>query len=413
MLVIVEEEHGAHRTGSSFAAFFNIVCVVAGTGVLALPKVLADGGWWALTLFVVTAGVSIVTSILLIECLYYKEGSRLEEFPDIAEVAFGRVARNFTKFFHYSISLSSGCIYILLSGLHTHEMLTSYAPSINLSPKFWIGISGIIVGVPFAMLKTLKEVTLLGVFGAFTTLVSVLCVAIQGGFTYANSTTSPIHQDFIAIGFPTAFATVAFSYGGTVVFPHVEGTMHNPKAWNRTLVLAIVAITSMYMLMAISGYLYYGQAVIAPVFKSMGKNIGSALGMVLITIHVLLAAPIYLCSFSLEQERVLNFEAMHPQKQFLARICFRGAIAVALTLTAMYIPYFKPLMAVFGAVSNSIIIFIIPVACHYKLFGSRNRSIFAHLTSIIILLFGIFGLFVGSFYAFKELIDAIKLGKTQ
>lgn len=40
--------HGIDREsegGSSFLAYFNIVCVVAGTGALGLPYALKQGGW--------------------------------------------------------------------------------------------------------------------------------------------------------------------------------------------------------------------------------------------------------------------------------------------------------------------------------------------------------------------------------
>jgi hypothetical protein len=40
--------HGIDREsegGSGFLAYFNIVCVVAGTGALSLPYALRQGGW--------------------------------------------------------------------------------------------------------------------------------------------------------------------------------------------------------------------------------------------------------------------------------------------------------------------------------------------------------------------------------
>ncbi|KAJ9082959.1 hypothetical protein DSO57_1039500 [Entomophthora muscae] len=72
-----------------------IVCVVAGTGTLGLPFALNQGGW------------------LLIECLYCREGERLEEFSDVGRAAFGTFGYYFVKVFQYSITLSAPCIYIL------------------------------------------------------------------------------------------------------------------------------------------------------------------------------------------------------------------------------------------------------------------------------------------------------------
>lgn len=53
--VITEDDHDENdhiefgidrsKQGSSFTAFFSVVCVVAGTGALGLPYGLAQGGW--------------------------------------------------------------------------------------------------------------------------------------------------------------------------------------------------------------------------------------------------------------------------------------------------------------------------------------------------------------------------------
>lgn len=47
------------KQGSSFTAFFNVVCVVAGTGALGLPYALSQGGW--IGLFIL--GLSWILSV--------------------------------------------------------------------------------------------------------------------------------------------------------------------------------------------------------------------------------------------------------------------------------------------------------------------------------------------------------------
>ncbi|KAJ9071205.1 hypothetical protein DSO57_1039321 [Entomophthora muscae] len=124
-----------NRTGSSFGTFVNIVCAMAGTGILGLPYALKQGGWLAVTLFFLGAAMAIYTSRMLIECLYYKPGSRLKEFPDIGEAAFGKFGRYFVKVFHYSASLSLACIYILLAGLNINRIILDYVGQEIISQK--------------------------------------------------------------------------------------------------------------------------------------------------------------------------------------------------------------------------------------------------------------------------------------
>jgi hypothetical protein len=51
----VSFSHGVERDekgGSAFLAYFNVVCVVAGTGALSLPYALKQGGWIGITIMI-------------------------------------------------------------------------------------------------------------------------------------------------------------------------------------------------------------------------------------------------------------------------------------------------------------------------------------------------------------------------
>lgn len=54
-------EFGIDRSkqGSSFTAFYSVVCVVAGTGALGLPYALSQGGWIGLFILVLSWILSV------------------------------------------------------------------------------------------------------------------------------------------------------------------------------------------------------------------------------------------------------------------------------------------------------------------------------------------------------------------
>lgn len=53
-------KYAGHKgSGSFFTAYFNVVCVVAGTGTLGLPKALAIGGWLGLLILGLAWGMAI------------------------------------------------------------------------------------------------------------------------------------------------------------------------------------------------------------------------------------------------------------------------------------------------------------------------------------------------------------------
>ncbi|KAI9292582.1 hypothetical protein K502DRAFT_325723 [Neoconidiobolus thromboides FSU 785] len=409
---ITSNKQDEHRTGSSFGAYFNIVCVVAGTGTLGLPYAIHTGGWVTLVLFFIAAILAMYTGKLLIECLYYKPGERLEEFPDIGEAAFGKFGRYFVKVFHYSILLSCACLYILLTGLNIHKVSTNLNNNTEiLSQQIWTLLAGIIIIIPTTLLKTLKEVAWLAAFGAFATFAVVIAVVVVGGLEmssvgYVQPSTKVVEWS----GLPLAMATIAFSYSGNVVYPHVEVGMKSPKRWNFVLLGAIVTITTMYVIVGVAGYLVYGSDVKSPIIDSLLESAsykaGAIFAYLVITLHVILAAPIYLCSFCLEQESWLKIDRkyMSATRELIFRAILRTVVGLVLTVIAIYVPYFNDLMALIGAVSNCIIIFLVPLACHYKLFGFKNRAIWEYVLSTLCVIVGVLGLILGSIDSVKNLI---------
>ncbi|KAJ9071204.1 hypothetical protein DSO57_1039320 [Entomophthora muscae] len=188
--------------------------------------------------------------------------------------------------------------------------------------------------------------------------------------------------------------------------------MKHPRSWNRVMAMSIVFVTSMYIVTGVAGYLCYGENVKSPILDSLPKGIISLAAYILITLHVILAAPIYLCSFAIEQERRLGIDRSHMSttKEFICRVTFRVCVVVILTLIAMFLPYFSDLMGLFGAVSGALVVFLIPVTCHYKLFGWRHRTLFQHLSAFVIVSVGIAGLILGTSSSVQELMTSIQKG---
>ncbi|KAJ9055816.1 hypothetical protein DSO57_1039282 [Entomophthora muscae] len=392
------EDHG---TASTFATYLNVVCIIAGSGTLSLPQAVALGGWTSLSFFIFTALATTYTSHLLISCLYCKQGQRLEQFADIGEASFGKVGRYLAKLFHYSVSLSSPTVYIYLTGENVFASFKILYGREILTRELWSIIGAVIILVPFALAKTLREVALLGIFGTFSTAVVVGVVAIYGGLDVPAvvGITQPIVFDTLG----SSLAIIAFAYGGTVCFPHVEASMRNPKAWTSVVGYGVATSTVFYFIVSITGYIYFGNTVEGNILKSLPQGVVAVVVYLLITLHVLVAAPIFLASFALEQENILNITVQHmgPQREFLIRVLFRASIVVLLTLAAVFVPNLTSLTGLAGAIANCMTIFIIPIICHFKLYGWRNRHFWEVPFAIAILIVGVFGLLFGT-------IDTIK-----
>ncbi|KAI8054431.1 transmembrane amino acid transporter protein-domain-containing protein [Syncephalis plumigaleata] len=399
-------QHGHERTSSSIGAYFNIICVIAGTGTLQLPLALHQGGWIGLILIALSALMAIYTGNLLIRCLYVFPGRRLTGYGDVGEAAFGRPGRWIVMFFNYAILLGVGCIYIMLVGSNTYKLLAASSAGSPLSERAWIAVAGAVVLLPVIAVKTLKEAAILSAFGTIATIVVVIVSATLSGIELSQPNHVAKEHSFVNPSqLAIALASISFSFGGNVVYPHVEATMRHPKSWSRVLGAAILTTCLIYFVICVPGYLAYGHETKSPIFDNLPKGAATTSAIILITIHVLLAAPILITSFSLDVENrfSVNVARLGRVKEFIYRAAIRTTTVCLLTVVAMVVPYFGDFMALLGALANCMIVFVLPIFCYLRLFGWWSVRKITLAWCFLIVAIGLFACVLGAIDAIKAL----------
>ncbi|CDS11082.1 hypothetical protein LRAMOSA03346 [Lichtheimia ramosa] len=394
-----------HGNGSWSTAYFNVVCVVAGTGTLGLPKAFATGGWLGILILFLAWAMACYSGVILIECLYYKPGERLHDFKQIGKVAYGWVGYAITSLLHFLNLFGCPALYLVLASENMHEMLKGTTGA--LTQPIWVIIWGCFVCIPLILFRTLKEITVIAAIGAICTMMAVFVVVIQGPMYHnANPQIPVMHDGVIWTGFPSALSTIAFSYGGNNTYPHAEHALKKPKQWKWAVISGLTTCTALYILTAVPGYWSFGRTVESPIYNSLPDGAGKLLSMIVMTIHVIFAIPIYACSFALEFERFCRIDEARIGKvfAFLGRAAVRAVTVVILCILAIFIPYFDSFMSLIGALCNCGLVFLIPVLCHLRLFGVRKRPIYELAFIALTLLLGIVGCIFGSIDAVKDLI---------
>ncbi|KXN74309.1 hypothetical protein CONCODRAFT_76940 [Conidiobolus coronatus NRRL 28638] len=393
--------------GSTWAAFINIVCLLAGTGTLGLPKAVSNGGWLSLILVVLGASLAHYNAQLVIQCIYSQPDRRLEGFAEIGEVSFGKWGRWIVQTLSFGMCLGISCIYIILIGTNLYELARFY--DLDISVKIWITISGIVVGLPYVCIKTMREVTALGIFGALCTLVVVVICIVRSLEDYPRELAAKevITYDIVNwSGIPLALTTIAFSFGGNAVFPHIEHAMQRPKNFAKATASSIGMVGLWYVAISIVCYFVYSNGVQSPVYESIPKDKWFVASLVIITLHVIMACPIYLCSFSLDLENAFNIstEYMTPNKERIVRISSRVITCAVITGISLVLPYFDSFMNLVGAITNGGLVFIVPPICHLKLFGFRKRPWYSYIIIAASLIIGAVCTVLGTIDAIKELV---------
>ncbi|KAI9481691.1 MAG: transmembrane amino acid transporter protein-domain-containing protein [Benjaminiella poitrasii] len=398
--------HDRENGSSSFGAYFNIVCVVAGTGILGLPLALKQGGWIGLLILVLSWTMSVYTAIILIRCLYAGGGkTRLNSYKDVATAAFGVIGGWVTFFFNAWIMLGAPVLYMVLSGANLNQLCRGTVAEIGDIP--WTIILSVAIAIPFILLKTMKELAWMSAFGVIAIFIVIVAVLAMAAIDKSNQVNIQ-HDVVIWDMFPIALSTISFSFGGNVVYPHVEASMKKPRDWPKVVAAGLSTCAAMYFIVAVSGYLVYGRNVLSPVYNSLPENAALIVIIVVITINVLLSAPILTTSFSLDVEEMLNIteERFGKTKEFLLRACLRIVIMTIVAVIACSVPHFGALMSLIGAFANCTLIFIFPVLFYLKLTGFRNKPIYELVWCAFVILLGLVGLIFGTIEAIKELIAA-------
>ncbi|KAI7852397.1 transmembrane amino acid transporter protein-domain-containing protein [Circinella umbellata] len=382
-----KNEYDVDRTngGSSFYAYFNVVCLVAGTGMLGLPLALRKGGWASLLMILLAWWMSCYTAIIIQKCMYKGKERRLASFKEIATEAFGRIG--------------------VLAAQNLNQICAGTAGEIGRLP--WTIIWCVVDGIVLIFIKSTNNVAWTSALGMVAIMVTILITIVLAGIDAPNQMNTH-HDNVIWDGFPIALATISFSFSGNVVYPNVEGVMKNPKHWPITIVGGLSTCAVMYLAIAVCGYYIYGTDVVNPVYNSTPDGIAKTIAILLITVNVVVSAPIFLASFALDVENMLNItvERWGKTKEFLIRTALRTAIMVFVGAVGILIPFFDLLMSLIGAFANCGVILIFPVLFYYRLTGFRNKSVLLHFWHFLIVLVGLVGLIFGTWTAIEDLINA-------
>ncbi|KAJ2379038.1 hypothetical protein IW150_000430 [Coemansia sp. RSA 2607] len=398
------------RTGSSFGAFLNLICVVIGSGSLNLPKTMQQSGWISILLIAISGLIGVLSGILIISSLNRMSAGRLRNFSQIGQAAFGLPGRVAISFFHLVYVVGVVGDYVILSGQSFHELAKDSGHDIG--EVAWKVICALIMWLTCVSLKQMSEAAVLSFFG-FTTSMATILIGVVQAFIYPYRSDGDIPVEHHAAeqvvangpGVAVALATISFAFCAVAVMPSVESSMKRPDHWNAVLGSSMGVVTATYLFVAIIGYWAFGDQTLSPFLDNLPRNAATKAAKVLISLHVILAAPIIAASFAFELENALGItqEQMGRFKELMCRIAFRTVFFAAMTGVALGIPYFGDVMALVGAFSTSVLLCVIPPACYLKLKGWGNVRWHMRVICIAVIALGIYILVLGAKGAVEDL----------
>ncbi|MCO5563556.1 hypothetical protein L7F22_017201 [Adiantum nelumboides] len=378
------------RTGTVWTASAHIITAVIGSGVLSLAWSMAQLGWIAGPIVLLSfAVVTYFTSLLLADCYRSpncETGKRNYTYMDAVRANLGglqivvcgvvqycnligtaigytitssisMVAINRSNCFHKK-GKNSACHvsnnpYMILFGLI--EIILSQIPDFN--KLWWLSILAAIMSISYASIGLG-----LGVGKATET-----------GHSYGTLDGVSVEERSQKVWLVfQALGDVAFAYAFSMILIEIQDTIKSPPPENRTMkkatLLGVCITTVFYMLSGCIGYAAFGNDAPGNLLTGFGFynpfwliDLANACIVVhLIGAYQVFTQPVYafvenwvkkLCPKSnfINKEHVVTIPKYGPYPLNLFRLIWRTAFVVFTTLVAMLLPFFNDILGILGA----------------------------------------------------------------
>ncbi|PIA40719.1 hypothetical protein AQUCO_02400053v1 [Aquilegia coerulea] len=391
-----------HKEGTAtfFKTCFNGLNALSGVGLLSVPYALSSGGWLSLILLFTIAASTCFTGMLIRRCMDLDP--KIRTYPDIGGRAFGKIGRGVVSIVTYSELYLVATGFLILEGDSLHDLFSSVHFDFS-----WINISGrvgfvIIVALiilPSVWLRDLSILSYVSATGFLACVVIIGSVLWTGAVDGYNEKGKTLNLSRI----PTAFAMYTFCYSGHPVFPTLYTSMKDKSQFNKVLLLCFALCTIGYTLMAILGYLMYGEHVNSQVTLNLPvKRFSSKVALyttlvIPITKYALIMTPI-----------VSAIENRLTYNKKLLNILIRTLLLVTTVIVALVVPFFGDLTSLTGAFLNSIASIILPCICYLKMSGTYKKWSYELIIILAILIMGVSSGMIGTYSSLSDLVRHLR-----
>ncbi|GAB4841889.1 hypothetical protein Ancab_011844 [Ancistrocladus abbreviatus] len=395
---------------------FNGFNVFVGIGILSVPSTLQEGGWASLVLLIVYAAVSFFTGTLLRKCL--DTNKDIVTFPDLGEAAFGNYGRFFLSIVFYT-ELYFCCVeFVVLEADNLAELFPSaslYLGGLYLSPVHLLGVVAVLIVLPTCFLKDYQLISALSAFGVLGAILVVVSLNLVGTMEkIAFDQTSPVIK---WSGLPYALGVFGFCYSGHSVLPNLYHSMADKKKFNKALIMIFVLSTSVYMAVALFGFLMFGEDTDSQITLNLPKDaVASQIALYYITVRfkhsfristfsVIMEIGRYdsiaklliyvfssfsitfqhqycpsltICKYSLLLNPLArSIEELLPQEisdSYWCIIILRTCLVISSVCVAFLVPFFGLVMALTGSLLCLLVSIIMPSLCFVRIMTDLPSS---------------------------------------
>ncbi|GAB4815312.1 hypothetical protein N2152v2_002358 [Parachlorella kessleri] len=401
-------EDGVTRSGGSWSSFYLVITAVIGSGVLSLPYSIAMLGWpGGIICLIIFSWLTLYTSQLLADC-HIVNGKRQRTYIEVVEAIMGRKHGIIIAWLQQSNLVLTALAYSITSTYAMQNVAISVCEGNGKTGgacdwQFWKAMQ-----VFFSFIPDLDSSIWPCVVGALMSF-CYSCISIGRAIAEGNT-----HGDVKGIsglstsdktfGIMNSIGAILFAYSFSMILPEIQDTIKSTvaggpiKAMRRTVNWSVTVMTFFYMLVAITGYMAYGNDVAGNILNSFVTPrwlVDTA--NIMVIIHLLPAYQVWSQPFFFFLENGIPKRWPKCHKMFTGwtfRLWFRPLYVALITFLTIAMPFFSYIIGFVGAVGFWPTTVYYPVEMWIKMFEPSPRkrmwleviNIFCFVCSLIALI---------------------------
>ena len=411
--VSLVEKECPDRQASAILAGWNVTNLIQGMGILGVPYAVREGGVAVVLCIFIVAMFCDVTGILLVDCLYeISPRSKLRKrvrssYPDVGEAVWPGVGGKVVSVVQSIELYAAAVLYLVLLTTMFSQITNKYIP---LTLNEWAVICSVAVlpSVFITRLSLIAWMSMLAVFSLMSALVVMVAYCIM---RYDQWTVDNI-PSFDISTFPVGFGIVTFSYCAHAVFPGIEGSMREPKDFNKMMHTSFFISAIVKALFGAFAVLTFGLATDQVFTVNLAGDVGfNTAATALVALNVFFSFPLPLFVVVETFDNTLGPYFRHLQKgtkyHWYWLLLTRTLLVAFALFIALVVPHFGLLMGFVGSFTGTCLSFGFPCIAHLKLRWNYLR--WYHITvEILLIVFGVLAGGLGFVYSGKALVDSFR-----
>ena len=271
-------------------AISNISCCVLGLGSLALVRAYAKAGpvYSTIALFLMCF-INIYSTAAISRCMM-RAPIYVQTYGDLGEYLWGSKGRYLVIVTQFCSCLITPIAFLVLGG---SQILPNLFKDVwpNAGANEFIPLMAICL-LPVVLIRTLKEAAWVALIGAAGTVFGDLFAVIDSymsGPTAVQATPDPTFINVVSV-----FGSLSLAYGAGVVIPGIQRDLKRPENMPMNIAVSLFAITVVYLLIGVMGFVQYGCTAPANLLRSMYKRDIEVAAQLFFLIHILIAYAVLL-----------------------------------------------------------------------------------------------------------------------